>query len=395
MAQAFKARRPALPAPRPASADDAPAQPATASQTLRFHLNKVAWWLDMQPEHSIHAPAASNLSEHNTSNMGQAPLSNKGQQSTADRKLPGMHMQAFSGQVSHTDQDIQGASGRQVRWEDYIPPTHILPTASTELFLQLEAASQQDAEQPSNPALRGPGVPMPVGAAQQIVQLLSASQQLAALPSTGAADYSVTEPQACSTVAGPVIKGQASVVQQQLIANPHQQEAQQASTLIWPNAVHSQKCIAGPAEQSPAAEAKHAQQAAFGHPKQAHQAPTARPKQAQQATPDCAKHAEHAELSCPKAAEAPFVREGSYAVAAQEAKARSLRQQQQLQQLTAEQEQAKAEAASSRHAARQARLLATPPLAVSVLIAALLQEVCKSLTAEPQACGWLASVTDI
>lgn len=313
----------------------------------------------MQPEHSIHPPTTSSPSEHNTPIVGQAPLSNQGQQSTADRKLPGAHMQSFSGQVPHANQNIQGASGRQVPWEGYIPPTHVLPTASTELFLQLEAALQQDAEQPSDSALRGPGVPMPEGAAKQIVQMLSASQQLAALPNTAAAQYNGSELQACSTVAGSVIKGQASVGQQQLIANPPQQEAQQASTLIWLSAVQSQKCTAPSVEQSPAADAKHAQQAASGYPKHAQQAATARPKHAQQATPDYAKPAEHAELSCPKAAEAPFVREGSYAVAAQEARARSLRQQQQLQQLTVEQEQAKAEAASSRHAARQARLLAT------------------------------------
>lgn len=356
VAAAIKARRAAMPTASPLPAVQASHQPTTASQTLQHHLNKVAWWLDLQSENSSHlTTAGSNVPVPDEQAGVETLFAPKGLQGTASNK------------------------------DRHFPPAQMLPTASTELFLQLEAASQQATDQAS---IAGwcPAIPtvLSVTAKQPLMP-----QAKATLPPQ--ASYIMHAP-------GPIgLQRPVPTVDQGLIRDNRHEIGMPVVAAGWPGqSMHSMlpaafadrqagTSLAGRAEHafshapassvadstkqfstsqqehvpaSTGAKSEHAQNSAAKHVQQAESSCAKRAKRAKQAEAHCAKHAKQDECPCPKAAEAPFVREGSYAVAAQEAKARSMRQQQELQQLAAQREQARTETVASKQAAPEARLLA-------------------------------------
>lgn len=328
LVQAVKAKRAALSQAPPGPAKSYSHLPATASPALRFNLNKVAWWLDLESEDSILSNAMHSLSVHDKPlavlPAVYLPLADHSLQNPVSRNVQIQHDMSPGTRVSLAEQGMQSDSSREVQGEIHksavghtpgakqclqnsgvsqespVCFAHVLPTASTELFLQLEASSQQCPE------------PASYSDNSQINMLSTQCSSSHAPSSQGYKIPHASMPQNSSTL--PYTGNHAVSFQQSQV-----QPGKDARL----NPVSSDSSIAKHAKQGEASSAKHAKQ--------------------------------DAEL-CPKAAEAPFVREGSYAEAAQKAKARSVRQQQQLQQLqqlTAQQQQAKAEAAGSKQSAAQ------------------------------------------
>ena len=322
-----------MPMTSPVSAAQASPWPTLASQTLQHHLNKVAWWLDLQSEDSrLNTPVSTASVTHKQAAV-HTSLATKGLQGTASR---------------------QGRPG---------PPAELLPTASTELFLQLEAASLQ-ATGPVNPAVSCAASPTASPATSKQPVMLQAEVTLP--------QQSATTVQPSSIHAGlqqPVV----TVEQGPLKDNRHEIGMPVFAAQLPGQSMQNMYSMlpSMPAYRQAAGQAEHA----FSQGPEALRTLNSAAKHAQQAEPSCAKRAKQAEAHCkkhtkqdetppPKAAEAALVREGSYAVAAQEAKARSIRQQQVLQQLAAQREQARTDTAASKQAAPEARRSATSPLTV-------------------------------
>lgn len=400
IAQAVRAKRAAL-TKTAVVPDEFVPSPTTASQTLRFHLNKVAWWLDLQsgdnsPRQAWNSPstydqpfvdplsaqvALDHQDLHSIDGKLSHRTSKKGLQIAASAQNPVQtHEAPVESQASGNRAIVKGLAGGSLSQQSPYCPAHMLPSASTELFLQLEAASQHDAQHLGTATVAASANAMPEAAHPTAVcvtpfQACTSLSQSAVLPGTAAGHYDTSPlPHAAAIFhpAEPVQPSRHAVnvrattgIRQEWTATASQTASPSGDSVIAMLPAAHASCQALNSQDHQLSEIISGTQLVHvqGYRStsqqlqlQPNQVASSMSTRQEGSTTCVAKQSESSSSKRAKqdssgvtAAEAPFTKEGSYAVAAQKAKARSLRQQQELQQLRAQQQQAKAEAAGSKH----------------------------------------------
>lgn len=353
--------------------------PVTASQAVHVHLNKVAWWLDLQASQSVSqlqsitASDAAKLGIHagvsqSEMDAGLGPeQALPGNRLTIDHgpptcppdlgttscaHLPSKPPIALAAPVANPGPDSNHAARRatqqslseqchtqqQVRTLDKLPVVQeMLPSASTELFLQLEAATAYELKQVAQVSTNWqlPIVPEPTAAQlfqrDQLQQVGTEDPYAGLERGCGAPVASVSgmRPEAAAILSlqhhalatSTVITGTAKEQQGQLGNSPRpgplgvapQQGGVGVSPWLGPLGTAPVHCKSAAAQQ----------QGQFGIGREERSQCKVLPR-----TPGLEP--------TPKAAEAPLVKQGSYAIAAKQARKRSERQQHVVQQLASQ-----------------------------------------------------------
>ncbi|DBA94821.1 hypothetical protein WJX77_006721 [Trebouxia sp. C0004] len=385
--------------------------PVTASQAVRVHLNKVAWWLDLQASQSmsqLHSMTASNTS------MPVVEASGPKSDGIADFGTVCESVPSPAASSRHEDSSKMagvalGPTGAPIvsrskpvdtKQSHMQPPVILhrsiavpsqLPSASTELFLQLEAATAVEPEQDAcsfgvskSPCTSGSitaaaadthlgsqeascNQPPLVSESMQQLEALQDDQQLLQVqqavkgaeedvyaglergselqtegrPTRQFSNAAASSPQQAAVVSADVTQqgGDADTVQHASTHGSSGHWSQLSSRCTQPGQVGS-SCQQAQASST-------SQLGLFGN---AHHAcgtalevqPQDQPTVSQQGMPETAlpgrSRLQPRALSpavTPKAAEAPLTKQGSYAMAARQARHRSERQQKETQQLAA------------------------------------------------------------